>query len=45
LTADLFNTLNTNVPTGESVQSGPSYGTISTIVNPRIGRLGVTYAF
>jgi hypothetical protein len=45
LQADVFNLLNVNVPTAQSAQSGPSFGTISSIVLPRIGRVGVTYVF
>jgi len=42
---DLFNALNVNTVTSQSVVSGPTYGAISAIVPPRIGRLGITYSF
>ena len=45
LVVDLFNALNANTVTTQSVVSGPTYGAISAIVPPRIVRLGVTYGF
>jgi hypothetical protein len=45
LVVDLFNALNANTVTTQSVVSGPTYGAISAIVPPRIVRLGVTYSF
>jgi hypothetical protein len=45
LVVDLFNALNANTVTSQSVVSGPTYGAISAIVPPRIARLGVTYSF
>jgi hypothetical protein len=43
--AELFNALNTNVPVDMVVDSGPSFGAITSIVPPRIGRLGVLLRF
>ena len=45
LVVDLFNALNANTVTSQSVVSGPTYGAISAIVPPRIARLGITYSF
>ena len=42
---DLYNALNTNDETTLSVRSGPTYGRITGIIPPRVGRLGVTYSF
>ncbi len=42
---DVFNVTNTNVETGVTVRSGPSFGQVTGIVPPRIARLGVSYAF
>lgn len=43
--ADLFNALNSNVALDAVPASGPSFGKITSIVPPRIGRLGVTFSF
>lgn len=45
LVADLFNALNANTVTSQSIVSGPTYGAISAIVPPRIVRLGTTISF
>jgi len=45
LVADLFNALNANTVTSQSIVSGPTYGAISAIVPPRIVRLGTTFSF
>jgi hypothetical protein len=45
LVADLFNALNANTVTSQSVVSGPTYGAISAVVPPRIIRLGATWSF
>ena len=42
---DLYNALNTNDATAQSVRSGPTYGQITAIIPPRVARLGVTYSF
>ena len=45
LVADLFNALNVNTVTSQSIVSGPTWGAISAIVPPRIVRLGTTFSF
>jgi outer membrane receptor protein involved in Fe transport len=45
LELEAFNVLNANVPTGQSLTSGPSYGTITGIMLPRVGRVGIRYSF
>jgi hypothetical protein len=42
---DLYNALNTNSATTMSFASGPTYGTISAILPPRVARFGATYSF
>ena len=42
---DLYNALNTNDATTQSVRSGPTYGRITAIIPPRVARLGVTYSW
>jgi len=42
---DLFNVTNTNVELAVTTRSGSSYGRITSIVPPRIVRLGVGYTF
>lgn len=42
---DLFNVTNTNVELGVTERSGSSFGRITSIVPPRIVRLGVKYSF
>ena len=42
---DCYNVLNGNTPSGESLQSGPAYGTITGILPPRVARIGVSYSF
>lgn len=42
---DLFNALNTNAATSQTIQSGASFGRVLAIVPPRIGRVGVTFTF
>ena len=42
---DVFNALNTNSATTITQASGTSFGAISTIVPPRIFKIGVTFAF
>jgi hypothetical protein len=42
---DLFNVTNTNVEMGVTTRSGTSFGRITSIVPPRIVRLGVSYNF
>ncbi len=44
-TADLFNALNASTITSMAVVSGPTFGTINSILPPRIIRLGVTFSF
>jgi hypothetical protein len=43
--ADLFNALNTNVALDAVAASGPSFGRVTSIVPPRIGRIGATFSF
>jgi hypothetical protein len=43
--ADLYNALNANDATTMSVASGPTYGRITAIVPPRVGRIGLSYHF
>jgi outer membrane receptor protein involved in Fe transport len=43
--ADVYNALNANDATTMSVASGPTYGRITAIVPPRVGRLGISYHF
>jgi hypothetical protein len=45
LVVDLFNALNANTVTAQSIVSGPTFGAISAIVPPRIVRLGATFSF
>jgi hypothetical protein len=42
---DLFNVTNANVGLGVTTRSGASFGQITSIVPPRVARLGVTYTF
>ena len=42
---DVFNALNTNSATTITQASGTSFGAISTIVPPRILKIGATFAF
>ena len=42
---DLYNAMNTNDATAQSVRSGPTYGQITGIIPPRVARLGVAYSF
>ena len=44
-TADVFNVFNVNAATAKTFQTGPSYGTISSIVPPAILRLGAEFSF
>ena len=43
--ADLYNALNANDATTMSVASGPTYGRITAIVPPRVGRIGFSVHF
>lgn len=45
LEGNVYNALNTNVPTTVSVRSGSSFGQISAIVPPRVARVGIKYTF
>jgi hypothetical protein len=45
LVVDLFNALNANTVTAQSIVSGSTFGAISAIVPPRIVRLGTTFSF
>jgi hypothetical protein len=42
---DLYNALNTNAATAVSFASGPTYGTVSAILPPRVARVGATFGF
>ncbi len=42
---DVFNLLNSNVPTQIVARSGSTYGNPLTILSPRIARLGVTFTY
>jgi hypothetical protein len=42
---DLFNVTNTNVELGVTTRSGATFGNVTSIVPPRIVRLGVSYMF
>lgn len=42
---DLFNVTNTNAELGVTTRSGPSFGQITSIIPPRVVRLGVSYIF
>jgi hypothetical protein len=42
---EVYNTLNTNIITGETFLYGAAFHTITSIVPPRVARLGLTYAF
>src|SRR5262249_6310091 len=42
---DLYNALNANDATTQSVRSGPTFGQITAILPPRVARLGFTYTF
>jgi hypothetical protein len=43
--ADLFNLFNSSAPITMNFQSGPSFGYVTSVVPPRIARLGVRYSF
>lgn len=43
--ADLFNLLNSSAPITINFQSGPTFGYATSVVPPRIARLGVKYSF
>ncbi len=45
LDVDLFNLLNSSVPTNIAWQSGPSFGAINEVLSPRIIRLGGKFSF
>jgi hypothetical protein len=42
---DLHNALNMSTIQAQTFRSGPSYGTISSILPPRVGRVGLSYRF
>jgi hypothetical protein len=42
---DLYNALNANDATTQSVRSGPTFNQITAIIPPRVARLGVNYSF
>lgn len=42
---DVFNVMNTNVELGVTTRSGASFGRITSILPPRVARLGVSYTF
>jgi outer membrane receptor protein involved in Fe transport len=42
---DLYNAMNANDATTQSVRSGPTFGQITAILPPRVARLGFTYTF
>ena len=42
---DLFNITNTNVPLGVTTREGATFGVPTSIVAPRVARLGVTFSF
>jgi Carboxypeptidase regulatory-like domain len=42
---DLFNIANTNVELGVTARSGPTFNNVTSIVPPRIARIGVTFSF
>ena len=42
---DLFNLLNSSAPITVNFQSGPTFGYVTSVVPPRIVRLGVKYSF
>jgi hypothetical protein len=42
---DVYNALNANSATATSFASGPTYGTISAILPPRVARVGASYSF
>ena len=45
LQLDLFNLTNTNVEMGVTTRSGSTFNQITSIVPPRIARIGITYSF
>ena len=45
LAADVYNLFNVNTPTTISYVSGPTFGAISGIIEPRIARFGATVSF
>jgi hypothetical protein len=45
LQLDLFNLTNTNAALAVTARSGSSFGKVTSIISPRIARLGVTYRF
>jgi hypothetical protein len=42
---DVFNVMNTNSELGVTTRSGASFGRITSIIPPRVARLGVSYNF
>ena len=42
---DVFNALNTNVATSQTIQSGANFGKILAIIPPRVARVGVRFTF
>jgi hypothetical protein len=42
---DLFNLLNSGVPTSITWQSGPQFGAINEVLSPRIVRFGGRFSF
>ena len=42
---DLFNVTNTNAELGVTTRSGASFGQITSIIPPRVVRLGLSYTF
>ena len=45
LRANVFNLLNANTFTGRTMQSGPNFGTITSILLPRIAEVALSYNF
>src|SRR5216684_625742 len=45
LNADVFNLLNTNADWGQNLVSGPTFGYVTALPDPRVLRLGASYQF
>jgi hypothetical protein len=45
LNADVFNLFNTNVDWGQNLVSGPTFGYVTALPDPRVLRIGASYEF
>ena len=42
---NVFNALNSNTVTAESMLSGPNFGVVTNVLLPRIAEVSVSYSF